>query len=95
MPPPLLTKPAIKPPGHLSIAQGLDGGMQSWHGSWRETYLLHTQRGYVAGSHKPLVVTGLYSDLLHQPWLCATMELLPEWLEADNVDRCGAVRRRP
>jgi hypothetical protein len=61
--------------------------MQSWHGSWRETYLLHTQRRYVAGSHRALAVRGLYSDLLYRPWLCATAELLPEWLEVENVDR--------
>jgi hypothetical protein len=62
--------------------------MQSWHGTWRETYLLHTQRRYTAGSHKPLPVRGLYSDLLHQPWLCASMDMEPSWLEVENIDRC-------
>lgn len=33
-------------------------------------------------------VSGFYSDLLHQPWLCATVELQPHWLEVDNIDRC-------
>lgn len=35
-----------------------------------------------------LQVSGFYSDLLHQPWLCATVELQPHWLEVDNIDRC-------
>lgn len=37
-----------------------------------------------------LRVRGFYSNLLHQPWHCATAELQPEWLEVDNVDRWGA-----
>ncbi|KAI8464575.1 MAG: hypothetical protein J3K34DRAFT_388468 [Monoraphidium minutum] len=73
------------------VIEGLEGGMQSWHGSWRETYLAHTQRGYKPGSHRPLQVCGLYSDLLHQPWVCASMELMPEWLEVDNVDRVSGL----
>jgi hypothetical protein len=66
--------------------------MQSWHGTWRETYLMHTQRGYAGGSHRPIAVRGLYSDLLHQPWLCATMDMDAAWLEVENVDRQGVGR---
>ena len=41
-----------------------------------------------AGRGKQLVkVKGFYSDLLYQPWFCATTELQPEWLELDNIDR--------
>jgi hypothetical protein len=29
----------------------------------------------------------LYSDVLYQPWFCATVPLKAEWLEVDNVDR--------
>lgn len=32
-----------------------------------------------------------FSDLLYQPWHCATAELQPEWLEVSNVDRCVCV----
>lgn len=28
-----------------------------------------------------------YSDLLHQTWLCAALEVDPSWLEVDNIDR--------
>jgi hypothetical protein len=64
------------------------GGDFDWCGSWRETYLQHTAAPrYTPHSHRPLRVAGLYSDLLHQPWLCATVELQPAWLEVDNIDR--------
>ena len=33
---------------------------------------------------------GFYSDLLYQPFFCATTQLHAEWLERSNVDRrCG------
>lgn len=32
-------------------------------------------------------VAGFYSDLLYQPWFCATTDILQEWLEVDNIDR--------
>ncbi|KAF5834671.1 hypothetical protein DUNSADRAFT_8553 [Dunaliella salina] len=32
-------------------------------------------------------VQGFYSDLLYQPWHCATAGVQPEWLEVSNVDR--------
>ncbi|KAF8065440.1 F-box protein [Scenedesmus sp. PABB004] len=71
----------------------------SWCGSWRETYLSHRARRYVRGSHRPLRVAGFYSDLLHQPWLCARLPLQPAWLEVDNVPRWapapGARARAP
>ena len=30
---------------------------------------------------------GCYSDLLYQPWFCATTPLRPEWLERDTLER--------
>jgi hypothetical protein len=32
-------------------------------------------------------VQGIYSDLLYQPWLCATIKLSEKWLKVDNIDR--------
>jgi hypothetical protein len=32
-------------------------------------------------------VSDFYSDLLFQPWHCATCEIQKEWLEVENVDR--------
>ncbi len=34
-----------------------------------------------------LRVEGFYSDLLYQPWFCTCVDLRPEWLEVDNIDR--------
>ena len=30
---------------------------------------------------------GVYSDLLFQPWLCASLGICPEWLDRCNIDR--------
>lgn len=38
-------------------------------------------------------VRHFYSDLLYQPWHCATLELPQEWLEVDNVPRCANTTR--
>jgi hypothetical protein len=32
-------------------------------------------------------VDGFYSDLLYQPWFCSSVEIPPEWLQVDNIDR--------
>lgn len=42
-----------------------------------------------AAEEKPAVlrVQGFYSDLLYQPWFCTCVDLRPEWLEVDNIDR--------
>ncbi|WIA16758.1 hypothetical protein OEZ85_013410 [Tetradesmus obliquus] len=66
--------------------QELEGDF-AWCGSWRETYLQHKARGYVAHSHRPLAVQGFYSDFLHQPWFCANVEIQLRWLEVDNIER--------
>ena len=31
--------------------------------------------------------SGVYSDLLFQPWLCASVGICDEWLERSNIDR--------
>lgn len=80
------TRESAEAPAAPRLPQEL-GGEFDWCGSWRETYLAHAAPRYVRGSHVPLRVEGLYSDLLHAPWLCATVELRPAWLELDNVDR--------
>ena len=34
-----------------------------------------------------MAVQGFYSDLLYQPWFCATTDLQDEWLERDTIPR--------
>ena len=44
----------------------------------------------VTSQQPRLRIRGLYSDLLYQPFFCATTPLRAEWLECSNVDRrCG------
>lgn len=39
------------------------------------------------GERAPLRVAGVYSDLLYQPWFLGHLEIDPEWLEADTIER--------
>ncbi|GIL98133.1 hypothetical protein Vretimale_3593, partial [Volvox reticuliferus] len=47
--------------------------------------LLRRVRG--CGPQRYLCVHGFYSDLLYQPWFCATLKLPHDWLAVDNIDR--------
>ena len=60
-----------------------------YRNTWQETYIAcknienhhhHHRRTFHPVSH-------FYSDLLHQPWLCATLDIDPSWLEVENIDR--------
>ncbi|GLC43738.1 hypothetical protein PLESTB_000903100 [Pleodorina starrii] len=39
------------------------------------------------GPQRYLRVRGFYSDLLYQPWFCASLEPPADWLRVDNIDR--------
>lgn len=62
----------------------------SWEyeGTWQSTYeslaTKQSRNGYV---RKPRRVERFYSDFLHRSWFCANLEIDPEWLEVDNIDR--------
>ena len=44
------------------------------------------------GCEDRLRVSGFYSDLLYQPWRCATIDLDSHgWLEVDNIERVSAL----
>eukprot|EP00271_Cylindrocystis_brebissonii_P008456 TRINITY_DN22779_c0_g1_i2.p1 TRINITY_DN22779_c0_g1~~TRINITY_DN22779_c0_g1_i2.p1 ORF type:complete len:484 (+),score=84.20 TRINITY_DN22779_c0_g1_i2:256-1707(+) len=65
------------------------GGDFRFCSSWRETY---QQRALAAAGlalvpHRPLKVKGFYSDHLFQSWLCASLEVKPEWLRRDTIPR--------
>ena len=61
--------------------------------SWKETYCRHKAgRSYV--THRPIKISGFYSDLLYQPFLCATLGFDPSWLSVDNVDRRSNLSRQ-
>ena len=67
-------------------AQELQGNFQ-YSGTWRHTYI--TSRGLSSQGKgcSSLHIQHFYSDLLYQPWHCATTPLRPQWLERDNLER--------
>jgi len=63
---------------------------ESWdfRGSWQNTYLASKVPGFTLEPPPyPKVIPHFYSDLLHQSWLCATLEIDPSWLETETIDR--------
>jgi hypothetical protein len=62
------------------------GGEFDFDSCWKQTFLRATL-GAAAPRHRPQRVAGVYSDLLFQPWLCASLRLKPRWLARDNIDR--------
>ncbi|EAY81379.1 hypothetical protein OsI_36550 [Oryza sativa Indica Group] len=64
------------------------GGDFAFSGSWRATYIAAASGGR---AHllppRGLEIRGFYSDYLFQSWLCANMEMRPEWLHRDTIER--------
>lgn len=58
-----------------------------YQGTWQDTYLSCKVPGFRPGSRVPHPVAHFYSDLLHQSWLCATLDVDPTWLEVENIER--------
>jgi hypothetical protein len=44
-------------------------------------------KGYTLPRQPALKVNNFYSDLLYQPYYCATTPLREEWLQNNNVER--------
>eukprot|EP00897_Mesotaenium_endlicherianum_P000489 jgi/Mesen1/10440/ME000082S09943 len=64
------------------------GGQFDFDHNWKRTY----QQGALPNNdtwkpHKPMKVRGFYSDHLFQSWLCASVEVKPEWVARDNIPR--------
>lgn len=61
------------------VLESYKGGF-FFKGSWKSTFV---------SGYKPcgVKVRDFYSDYLFQSWLCANLEMKPEWLERDNVVR--------
>ncbi len=64
-------------------------GSFKYQTSWQHTYLAAARlvEPKKQVSHAPLKVQGFYSDLLYQPWFCATTPIREEWLQRDNLER--------
>ena len=56
--------------------------------TWKLTYakaMHHDIR--IDYNQNPIQVKHFYSDLLYQPWLCATLDIDESWTIAENIDR--------
>lgn len=62
-----------------------------FNGLWKSTYIAACYPSFGAqrnGFHADCFkVRDFYSDYLFQSWLCANLEMKPEWLERDNIVR--------
>ncbi|XP_057948115.1 arginine-specific demethylase JMJ22 isoform X1 [Malania oleifera] len=58
-------------------------------GSWKYTYIAAYNPSFAISNTRcsGLIVRDFYSDYLFQSWLCASLEMKPEWLERDNIPR--------
>ncbi|XP_057718851.1 arginine-specific demethylase JMJ22 [Arachis stenosperma] len=70
------------------VLENLNGGFQ-FNGSWKSTYVAASYPSFDISSNalKSFKVRDFYSDYLFQSWLCANLEMKPEWLERDNIVR--------
>ncbi|KAG2679855.1 hypothetical protein I3760_11G071300 [Carya illinoinensis] len=70
------------------VLENLNGGF-FYNESWKSTYIAASYPSFkvsdICVSH--LRVRDFYSDYLFQSWLCANLEMKPEWLERDNIIR--------
>lgn len=61
-----------------------------FNGSWKSTFVSACYPSFDVGKVNVdgcLRVRDFYSDYLFQSWLCANLEMKPEWLERDNIAR--------
>ncbi|XP_009362639.1 F-box protein At5g06550 isoform X1 [Pyrus x bretschneideri] len=64
-------------------------GRLLYNGSWKSTYIAAHCPSFDVSRIRAsgLRVRDFYSDYLFQSWLCANLEMKPEWLERDNIIR--------
>lgn len=68
-----------------------------YQGSWRATYIAccsgpHTSTlTSVSALRYAMAVTGFFSDVLHQAWLCSILDVDSSWLETENIDRVSGL----
>ncbi|XP_051152452.1 arginine-specific demethylase JMJ22 [Andrographis paniculata] len=57
-----------------------------FNSSWKNTYITAYNNPFTA-VNSGIRVRDFYSDYLFQSWLCANLEMKPEWLDRDNIVR--------
>ncbi|CAK9160835.1 unnamed protein product [Ilex paraguariensis] len=72
---------------NLVLEKSIDGFL--YNGSWKNTYInaYKPSSDVLSVESMGLKVRDFYSDYLFQSWLCANLEMKPEWLERDNIPR--------
>ena len=70
------------------VLENLNAGFL-YNGSWESTYVAACYPSFDVSSVgvSGLRVRDFYSDYLFQSWLCANLEMKPEWLQRDNIIR--------
>ena len=70
------------------VLENLNAGFL-YNGSWKSTYVAACYPSFDVSSVgvSGLRVRDFYSDYLFQSWLCANLEMKPEWLQRDNIIR--------
>ncbi|KAL7133646.1 hypothetical protein ABFS83_12G156200 [Erythranthe nasuta] len=58
-----------------------------YNGSWKNTFVAHYTNSCNNIVSCGIKVRDFYSDYLFQSWLCANLEMKPEWIERDNIVR--------
>ena len=87
MPPPTLHAHTPERCTRRSATRG-SSPPRRFHGTWKQTFAASCCEGESKlPTHRPILVEGLYSDLLFQPWFCASTEISDTWLEHDNLPR--------
>ena len=69
------------------VLEEMSGNNWMYTSNWQDTYLCCKIPGFRSGSRHPRPVAHFYSDLLHQSWLCATLDVDPTWIEEENIER--------
>ena len=70
------------------VLETLKGGFL-FDGLWRTTYITAYYPRFDVSriGSSGLAIRDFYSDYLFQSWLCANLEMKPEWLKRDNIQR--------
>ena len=70
------------------VLEKLNGEFR-YNGSWKYTYVSSCYPAFDISCNvaQNLKVRDFYSDYLFQSWLCANLEMKPEWLKRDNIIR--------
>ncbi|KAF8396326.1 hypothetical protein HHK36_017941 [Tetracentron sinense] len=74
------------------VLENLKGSF-SYNGSWKSTFVSAYRPSFAVSnlSSSGLKVRDFYSDYLFQSWLCASLEMKPEWLERENIVRRSGI----